>query len=270
LVYAESWYLDIVSPNWEALMLGDYEYVMPLPVKKKYGISFLVQPPLTQQLGIFSSNIIDEKIVVSFIKKIPYRSYHLCFNEQNTYNKGIKLPNYILNLNKDYDTIFSNYSKNTKRNVNKASSYPIDIKTEVTADEFLKFYHTTEKNYREPKEKVNRLLKESFEKGKITIYGAYNADNKLISALCLLHSKQRIIYWLPVSNKEGKDTLAMFSIVDKIIKNYANSNFMLDFYGSTIQTIARFYESFGAEINFYSEIKYLSINDFIKRFCFWK
>jgi hypothetical protein len=75
---------------------------------------------------------------------------------------------------------------------------------------------------------------------------------------------------LPVSNKEGKDTLAMFSIVDKIIKNYANSNFTLDFYGSTIQTIARFYESFGAEINFYSEIKHLSINDFIKRFCFWK
>jgi hypothetical protein len=63
LVYAESWYLDIVSPNWEALILGDYEYVMPLPVKKKFGVSFLVQPPLTQQFGIFSSNKIDEEII---------------------------------------------------------------------------------------------------------------------------------------------------------------------------------------------------------------
>jgi len=270
LVYAESWYLDIVSPNWEALMLGDYEYVMPLPVKKKYGISFLVQPPLTQQLGIFSSNIIDEKIVESFIKKIPYRSYHLCFNEQNTYNKGIKLPNYILNLNKDYDTILSNYSKNTKRNVNKASSYPVEIKTDVISDEFLKFYHTTEKNYREPEEKVNRLLKESLEKDKATIYGAYNTDNKLISALCLLHSKQRIIYWLPLSNKEGKETLAMFSIVDKIIKNYANSNFLFDFAGSSVDSIAHFYLGFGAEQYPYYIIKHLSINDFMQRFCFWK
>ena len=35
LIYAESWYLDIVSPNWEALVYNDYEYVMPLPLKRK-------------------------------------------------------------------------------------------------------------------------------------------------------------------------------------------------------------------------------------------
>jgi hypothetical protein len=63
LVYAESWYLDIVSPHWEALVADDYEYVMPLPVKRKFGIPFLVQPPLSQQLGVFSLHIIDKSIV---------------------------------------------------------------------------------------------------------------------------------------------------------------------------------------------------------------
>ena len=29
-VYAWSWYLDIVHPNWEALIENDYERVMPL------------------------------------------------------------------------------------------------------------------------------------------------------------------------------------------------------------------------------------------------
>jgi hypothetical protein len=53
LVYAESWYLDIVSPNWEALICGDYEYVMPLPIKRKLGISFLVQPPINAAIGCF-------------------------------------------------------------------------------------------------------------------------------------------------------------------------------------------------------------------------
>jgi hypothetical protein len=270
LVYAESWYLDMAAPHWEALVGGDYEYVMPLPVKKKLGIAFLVQPPLTQQLGVFSSHHIDENIMEHFVQKIPYRSFHLCFNEQNVYSKGIKQPNYFLNLNQDYDTIFSAYSTNTKRNLKKAYSYNIEIKTDITANDFLEFFHATEKNYSEPTEKVNRLVRESLERKKLTVYGAYNTDNEIIAALCLLHSPQRLIYWLPVSNQEGKEALAMFRIVDEIIKNNANCHSLLDFYGSTIKTIARFYENFGADLNFYYEVKHLSINDFIKRFCFWK
>jgi len=271
LVYAESWYLDMVSPNWEALVSDNYEYVMPLPVKRKYGIPFLVQPPLTQKLGVFSSNIIDENIVEHFTQKIPYRSYHLCFSEQNSCNKGTKRSNFILNLNKDYNAIFSAYSTNTKRNLKKTQQYNIEIKADLPANDFLEFYHSITKNYGElPKTKVNLLLQESLKKEKTTIYGAYNEDNKLISALWLLYSHQRLIYLLPVSNKEGKEYLAMFKIVDEIIRKHANSNFLFDFAGSNIKSIARFYESFGAEITFYNEVKRWSINDFIKHFCFWK
>jgi lipid II:glycine glycyltransferase (peptidoglycan interpeptide bridge formation enzyme) len=263
--------LDIVSPNWEALVLGDYEYIMPLPVKKKFGISFLVQPPLTQQLGIFSSNKMDENIIELFIKKIPYRSYHLCFNEQNSYNKGIKMSNYILNLNKDYDTLFSAYSTNTKRNVKKACNYNITIRTDLTTNNFFEFFDAAEKNYSlPPKTKVNQLIEKLFKMKKITLFGAYNAQNQLISALCLLHSPQRLIYLLPVSNNEGKETLAMFRIVDEIIKNYANHNFLFDFAGSSVHNIARFYQGFGAEQHSYIMVKHWSINYFIKRFCFWK
>ena len=61
LTYAYSWYLDIVSPNWEALVSEDYAYIMPLPVKSRYGIPYLVQPVLTQQLGIYSKKKINER-----------------------------------------------------------------------------------------------------------------------------------------------------------------------------------------------------------------
>jgi hypothetical protein len=271
LVYAESWYLDIVSPNWEALILGDYEYVMPLPVKRKFGVPFLVQPPLTQQLGVFSSKKIDENIIGQFIKKIPYRSYHLSFNEQNPYSKGIIQPNLILDLNKDEQTIFSAYSTNTKRNIKKAQQYNTEIKNTLSANEFLEFYHSAEKNYPvEPEKKINKLLEKSFEKGKTTLYGAYNQNDELISALCLLHSPQRLIYLLPVSNDEGKESLAMFKIVNDIIKNHANSSLILDFEGSKIENVAHFYQGFGAEKQSYSMIKNWSINDFIKHLFFWK
>lgn len=33
-IYATHWHLDRTAEYWDALVLGDYEYVMPLPVKK--------------------------------------------------------------------------------------------------------------------------------------------------------------------------------------------------------------------------------------------
>jgi len=271
LVYAESWYLDIVSPKWEALVLGDYEYVMPLPVKRKLGISFLVQPPLTQQLGIFSAHKIDENIVELFIKNIPYRSYHLNLNEQNPYSKGIQQPNLLLHLNKDYQTLFAAYSTNTKRNVKKSHNQDVTLKANLSANDFLNFYYSIEKNYAEmPEGIINLLIEKSFEKEKITLFGAYNENNELVSALCLLHSQKRLIYLLPVSNKEGKESLAMFKIVDEVIKNYATRYFLLDFAGSSVNNISRFYQGFGAEMQTFFLIKHWSINDFIKKCFFWK
>lgn len=46
LVFAQSFYLTATCPNWEALIMGDYESVFPLPVKSKFGFRYLPQPPL--------------------------------------------------------------------------------------------------------------------------------------------------------------------------------------------------------------------------------
>jgi hypothetical protein len=61
LVYAYSYYLDIMAPNWDALVLENkdtkgYEAVMPLTWNKKFGISYLHQPFLAAQLGISQHN----------------------------------------------------------------------------------------------------------------------------------------------------------------------------------------------------------------------
>jgi len=270
LIYAESWYLNIVSPAWEALIAGDYEYVMPLPLKRKFGIPFLAQPPLTQQLGVFSKNKITEKIVRDFILKIPYLSYHLHLNEENECPESKALPNYVLDLNKNYVVLYSDFSKNTKRNIEKANKSEIEITNGLTPDEFLDFYYQTEKNYAEPTEKIAaELIKTGFETEKLRLYGAYNMEKKLISALCLLHSAERLIYLLPVSNEEGKKTSAMFSIINEIIRTNAETPMLLDFEGSRIEGIAKFYEGFGGRNKPYFEVKHLSVNDLLKKLPFY-
>ena len=120
LVYAQSWYLDMVAGEWDALVDDNYESVFPLVSGKKWGINYLYQPPFTQQLGIFSGKVLSEELVSRFIAAIPSKFKFAEFN-LNTYNKPGKgnfsvhqWKNHELDLIKSYDRIYKSYSTNLK------------------------------------------------------------------------------------------------------------------------------------------------------------
>ena len=248
LTYAFTWYLDVVSPQWEALVSNDYEYIMPLPVKRRYKVPYLVQPILTQQLGVFSKSQITEKIVEEFIKEIPYFSYELNFNDENFYPKALIFPNFLLNLHQNYTDIKAKYTKNTQRNIEKAIKLDLKIKTELSLDEFLEFYSSIEKNFLTVRHSVlEKLLKIGVSVNAVKIYGIYSSNNKLIAGICLLRSPKRLTYLLPASNNEGKTSSAMFLLIDKLIQENAGKDKVFDFEGSSVEGIARFYRGFGAK-----------------------
>ena len=85
LMYAYSWYLDVVCKNWEALVLGNYEVVMPLTAKKKFTINYLYNPFFVQQLGVFSVNNSNEDLVQQFMNAIPdkYKFVEINLNNDN-------------------------------------------------------------------------------------------------------------------------------------------------------------------------------------------
>ncbi|MEI8085008.1 MAG: peptidoglycan bridge formation glycyltransferase FemA/FemB family protein [Paludibacter sp.] len=247
LTYAYSWYLDVVSPNWEALVSENYDYIMPLPLKRKYKLPYIVQPKLTQQLGIFSTQIINENVVQLFINELPSFSYELNLNEQNFYQNAEVCPNYILDLNQTYQQITSNYSKNTKRNIEKATKMQLKVRYELSLDAFITFYYSVNKKYNSAEQSfVEELIKTGISKEKMSLFGVLSAKNEIIAALCLMHSSNRLTYLLPVSNEEGKNSSAMFLLIDQLIQNNADKNCLFDFEGSRIEGIARFYKGFGA------------------------
>ncbi|MFZ4582240.1 MAG: hypothetical protein ACOYM7_06270 [Paludibacter sp.] len=256
LAYAFTWYLDIVSPNWEALVSDNYEYIMPLPIKKKYGISYLVQPILTQQLGIFSEHTVEQSIVKKFIKQIPSFSYELHLNENNYSPQNASLPNLVLNINEKYEVISSKFSKNTIRNISKAQKLQLKIQSKIPIDEFMNFYYSVEKKYRSAQQSfVKDLITKGISENAMTLYGVYSANETLIASLCILHSAHRITYLLPISNDEGKASSAMFLLIDTIIRNESGKSVEFDFEGSSIDGIARFYKGFGALNKPYNIIK---------------
>ena len=43
-IYSYDWHLDRTAIEWDALIYGNYKFIMPLPYRKKWGIKYLFQP----------------------------------------------------------------------------------------------------------------------------------------------------------------------------------------------------------------------------------
>jgi len=245
--YAKSWFLDIVSPGWEAIVSENYEYVMPLPVKRKFGLAYLVQPLFTQQLGVFSANIIDEYTVNEFISKIPYYSYQLNLNNTNPIQTGILLPNYVLSLQKSFDEISKLFTKNTIRNIEKAIKAQLTV-SKLDFDNEIRHFISENANesYKYNLPMIFALIEKACEHDAMEIWGVRNPKGELVASACFHKTKKRLIYVFPVSNNEGRSNSAMFILLNNIIDIYSGNYQLLDFEGSQVDSIARFYKGFGA------------------------
>ena len=73
VIYAYSFYLDRMSKHWDALVYGDYEYVMPLTWNRKFGIHYLYQPPFTAALALFEM-IFLQPLFSNFTTPFPKNS----------------------------------------------------------------------------------------------------------------------------------------------------------------------------------------------------
>lgn len=266
IIYAYSWYLNIVNDDWTALVLDDYDAVMPLPAKNKFGINYLLQPAFCQQLGIFSTKRLNNELIEAFLKKIPKKFLYFRIN-LNIFNKikvpkNIKyqeFPTYQLDLINNYQNLYKSYSQNTKRNIKKAVKEGITVLNAVTVNEFINFTQTNLspkiKNYRQEHFATLRMLTSVLLRYKAgEIYGAFSKRNELCAVAFFASAHNKTIYLSGTSNDEGYKSKAMFLIVDTFIKKNSEHNTTLDFEGSRIEGIARFYKGFGAIKSLYPVI----------------
>jgi len=262
-VYAASWYLDRTAVVWDALIWGDYEFVMPLPVKRKLGVSYLYQPLYCQQLGIVPPA--PAEIAVEFFTEIArkFRYSDIQLNALNLPPKQLKSAqffsrkNYLLLLATDYETLFSAYSKNTHRNIAKANNNRLNYVEGIRLEEFLelKLKSITAGFQKSAFQKLKSIIAYSQYKGIGEIVGVYSPGNVLCAAVFFLRWKDRIIYLNAVSTREGKEMRAMFFLIDHFLKSCSGKNLTIDFEGSTIPGIARFFEGFGATPETYYRMK---------------
>ena len=262
-VYATGWYLDRAAEKWDALVWDDYAFVMPLPVKRKFGIKYLYQPLYCQQLGIFPRP--PAEIALQFYHHI-FKRFRYSEIQLNSYNLPVKQfekatftprKNHLLHLNTDYEVLISGFSKNTHRNIIKAGFNGLSYIEGIRLEDFIEFkqknrtYDLSEKEL----QKLKSIIAYSQYKGFGRIVGVYSLDNILQAAVFFLRWKDRVIYLNAVSGKEGKEARAMFLLMDYFLKSCSGKDLTLDFEGSTVPGIARFFEGFGATPETYYQMK---------------
>ncbi|MEI6888799.1 MAG: hypothetical protein ACOYM0_02330 [Bacteroidales bacterium] len=256
-VYAFSWYLDVVSPAWEALIADDYTRVFPLTPGKKAGLPYLFQPFFTQQLGLFSDIPIEQYTAESFMNAIPACYRYIDIQVTPGFGpvlSGLELiprTNHELGLKDSYEGIGAGYSQNTRRNIRKAMESGVNTGRNVGTDELVRLFR---ENFGEKEgklkehhyEQMGTLIKAGMQNRQGFVRGAFDESGLLSAAAFFLADSSRIYFLFAASGPRARENGAMFFLIDQFIRENAEKPIILDFEGGNDPNLGRFYKSFGA------------------------
>lgn len=257
LIYGYSWYLNEMAPGWNALVWGDYEAVMPLTGNRKLFIKYLYQPYFMQQLGVFYTRWELKSRVIDFIEAIPpsYRFIDINLNEHNevTVPNGMKLKkrkNFVLDLHHEYAALEKRFDDHCSRNIKKAYKQQQTI-AQIDPALAVAFYQkykamATSNVLDSDYEQFLAVLLKAQERQLLLCRGVYNASQELLAVGIYYIHKGRIIYVLGGASDAGRESRSMYYLFDDVIRNFSGLNMLLDFEGSEIPGIARFFKGFGA------------------------
>lgn len=270
VVYGYACYLDALADNWDALILNEYEAVMPLPWRKKYGIYYLYQPAFTAQGGLFGNNLTPQ-LLEQFFKTIPkkFTYWHLSLNHANLFTLSSfylkERTNFILYLNKSYQEIYKKYRENIKRNIKKANEYGCYVKKNIAIENIIQIAGQQPQQAGITARDFKNFLQLYYSENiKATTYGVYSKQHQLLASSVFFYSHNRTYYILVGNHPEGKTLGASHMLIDAFIGEHVGQNLILDFEGSDIQNLAFFYSGFGAVEEKYSTIKLNKLPWYVK------
>ncbi len=265
-LYGYSWFLDIVTDTWDALVENDYERVFPLAFKRKLGISYIYQPFFTQQLGLYSTSKLDDAAITTFINNIPqkFKKVSLNLNTHNRVNERefriIPQLNHELDLIPSYGKIRDGYSENLLRNLKKADKAGLSISKNIKPDDIITLFrenrgkniaHIRERDY----QRIKRIAYTGMYKGLANIQGVYDSENQLVAGAFFLTSNNKAIFLFSGLSDKGRNDAAMPFLIDQYIKCHAGQHLTFDFDGSNNPDLARFYKSFGSKECWYQRLE---------------
>jgi hypothetical protein len=252
--YAYSWYLDIMSPGWEALVDDEYDSVFPVPGFSRFGIKYVATPIFLQQLGAFSPDKPATTVILEFLDYLPgfYKLIDLCVGQAVNYNgyKVSEKANFELDLLKPYERLWENFSIHCRRNIETSAKKKPEIVSDILPDEIIDLFIRNKgreiigikpRDYQRLKNLMNFCLMNK--KGRII--GVRAAKKRLIFGIFLVETHGNKTLLFVVNTQQSRERRIGYFVVNELIRTHSLTRTILDFAGSSIPSIAAFMESFG-------------------------
>lgn len=252
LLYAYSWYLDIVCTDWMVMVYKDYEAVMPIPFRKKYVLKYVYPPFWMLQLGIFNQS--KKEVERLFINELlgKFRFVELRLNSRNK----MVSSNYIetkyfqeLNLSSDHEKILSDYQSDRKKDLRKADKFELKTKWDDSPEVLIQLFKNNV-GRRTPEIKDNdyqnllKLIQTCIEKSSGQILSVYKEEALVASAFFLKH-KDTVTILCSSTDFENRNNGANTFLIDQAIQKYSQSFSVFNFGGSSMTSVAQYFKSFG-------------------------
>ena len=254
LIYGFHYWLDhMAGKQWDALVLGDYEAVMPLPWRRKAGIVYLYHPAFTQQGGIFGPSDIGPEMMDAFFNhlRIRFKFAELNLNYANPYPGLPARTNFILPLDQPYDRLASNYKKDLTRDLKLAAAaslhYLDDFHLKTALDLCHRMYAARTPLVRpEDYRHFEQLCLLMQEQGQLLVRAVTGPKQQLLATAVVLRDHHRLYLLQSATLPEGRQLKANHFLLDQVISEWSGQGLILDFEGSDIPGIAHFYANFGS------------------------
>ena len=264
LIYAYSWYLDELAEHWDALIIGDYEMIMPLPWKYKYGLPLIYTPFFVQRLGIFAKSEITIDMYATFLKAIPrkfrYINLSLCINEpvplRNVLLKR-KRTNFILQIDKPYEDIRKGYSRNVKRILDNNVNCRFRLSDDLSGI-LINYQDTFKKKVSIDMEKsfesIAAAAQMALEKKFLIPCELVGEDDERLASFLFFTSHGRAYSLAGGQTQKGYALNATYRLMDCFFQTYCQQIKIFDFEGSDVPGIAEFFKKWGSQPEYYSQI----------------
>lgn len=259
LVFAQSFYLNATCPNWEALIIGDYESIFPLTKSEKLGIAYLHQPAFTPQLGVYGNvNQQIEALLFNYITA-KFKLIEIELNASNQFTSQYHIPKttYIIDFK-----LPIKQNQNTKRNITKATENGLLFSkveyndvielSKIYLNPFLsKTLHLSANTIT----KFNSLLQNAMNTNNLYTFKVTDSANNVKALAHFISNGKHTVYLKGTNFDKSENSGSMHLLTARAIQFFEDKSEFFDFGGGSKESLAQFYKGFGASPLNYSTIK---------------
>ncbi len=279
LCYALSWYLDIISPGWNALIweeAGHYLAVIPLPESHKWGVSFVRQPLFTQQLGVFGHHDLPnqawKEIFAQLQKRVNFVA-HYHFNAANTPSLQAFLASqsavgwslahtHHLDLSQSYAQLAVRYTRDRRMNLQRAERAKLTLVESTDIEPLIAMFAQnvaptfTRGIHPQSYAWLRAIYRALHQRGMASLHYAAGPTGELGAGTLFAQTGSKIIYLFNAAFDHARRANGRTWLLDQQFQRSAGQPLIFDFESPELPEIVSFYRSFGAEPVPFCKISY--------------